>query len=122
MQRPASSKDLSKYLSREVIKVVVCTNVGTVTVEELTLEYLDKSDRVRLQIDALRDILGMQFRMEAYPPHLRRPHLALWRNDTTLVVAQKHPQGGYQPMLDAAVQQVLDELQQQMQAFFPRQS
>ena len=101
-------KDLSKYYSRELIRVVACSKGQDATIEELALQYLDKTDRVRTQIEALRDILGPSFRMKDYPPALARPHLALWSNATRCVVAKKHPQGGYQPTADEELIQVVE--------------
>lgn len=118
IQRPVTSKDLSAYVTRENIKVVACLKSGAVTIEELTLEYLDKSDRVRLQIDALRSILGAQFRMQPYPARLNRPDLAMWGNAAAVVVAQRHPQGGFQPMQEAVLRLVMADMQQHTSAFF----
>ena len=116
--RPATSKDLSAYIKRDVIKVVTCTRDGTIKIEELTLEYLDKADRVRLQIDALRDILGAGFRMQSYPPALNRPQLAVWANAKLCVVAGKNPQGGYQEVSAAEIQQIVNDFQQWKDLFF----
>src|SRR2546423_120248 len=83
-----------------------CGRAGDPKIEELTLEYLDKKDRVRLQIEALRDVLGTDFRLGPYPAALHRPHLAVWGNATHCVVAAKHDQGGFQLMADADLRQV----------------
>ncbi len=53
-------------MTRESIRVVSCRHGGA-RIEELTLAYLDRTDRVRLQIDALRAILG------AVPPSRLSP-------------------------------------------------
>jgi hypothetical protein len=113
----SSGKDLSRHMTRDVIRVVACLGNDAPSVEELTLEYLDKSDRVRLQIDALRDILGPRFQMKAYPASLGRPDLAMWANDAGLVIARKHAQGGYQSMSDQELQAVLHELSVQRTLF-----
>ena len=118
IQRPHTSKDLSAFLTREFIKVISCQRDADPQIEELTLEYLDKKDRVRLQIDALRDILGAEFRLQAYPPQLQRPHLAVWGNASICVVGRKHPQGGYQPMPDEELRQALEEVRQHKPLFF----
>jgi hypothetical protein len=107
-----SGKDLSAYMKRDVIRVVLCKKDAEPTIEELTLEYLDKADRVRLQIEALRDILGAGFRMQDYPPSLNRPSFAVWGHATACVVAKKHDQGGYQPMTEAEIAQVLADVKQ----------
>lgn len=117
IQRPATSKDLSKYITRDFIRVVACAKDGDPKIEELTLEYLDKADRVRLQIDALRDILGADFRVKAYPAALGKPHLGLWGNAKMCVIAAKHPQGGYQQMSDADMHAVIADIRQAKQQF-----
>ena len=38
-------------MSRDVIKVISCTKAGEPRIEVLTLEYLDKSERVSIQIE-----------------------------------------------------------------------
>jgi hypothetical protein len=111
-------KDLSAAMTRDRIKVVSCGRDGNPSIEELTLEYLDKNDRVRLQIDALRDVLGPDFRLLPYPPALNRPHLAVWGNAARCVVGRKHDQGGYQQLADADVQLVLADLGQHRPLFF----
>ncbi len=118
IQRPATTKDLSAYIKREVIKVVACTRAGKITIEELVLEVLDRKDRVRLQIDALRELLGAEFRLGAYPAALGLPHLAVWGNVDMRMVAQKHPEGGYQAMTEEDLKRVVSDLQQQRQLFF----
>ena len=111
-------RDLSKYYSKELIRVVACSKGQDPTIEELSLQYLDKSDRVRTQIEALRDILGQTFRMKDYPPALGRPHLALWNHATGCVIAKKHPQGGYQPTTDQELIEVVGDIRQHPLAFF----
>jgi hypothetical protein len=111
--RPASGgKDLSAYMTRETIRVVSCKQGATPRIEELTLAYLDKNDRVRVQIDALRDILGPTFRLRDYPASLARPQFAVWTAAAMCVVAKKHERGGYQPMNDTELAQVVGDLQQ----------
>jgi hypothetical protein len=117
IQRPPTSKDLSAFITRDFIKVVSCQSKGDIRIEELTLEYLDKADRIRLQIDALRDILGQQFRMKPYPPKLNRPHLAVWGNAGACVVARKHDHGGYQQIAEAEIQQVVNDVRENVQLF-----
>lgn len=114
----STGKDLSAHIQREVIRVVLCRKDAATTIEELTLEYLDKSDRVRLQIESLREILGPAFRMKAYPAALKKPHLSVWGSATACVIARKHDQGGYQPLADAELKQVLKDVQQHQGLFF----
>src|SRR5262249_14206782 len=64
--RPLPAK-LAAHMTRDVLKVISCTRGGDARIEVLTLEYLDKSERVRIQIEALRDMLGHVFRMADYP-------------------------------------------------------
>jgi hypothetical protein len=116
---PLTAKDWSALQTREVIKVVSCRKDADPRIEELTQEYLDKSDRVRLQIDVLREILGPQFRMQDYPPRLDKPDLALWGNPTACVVGKRNPQGGYQAMADAEIAAVLQDFGQHRRMFFP---
>jgi DNA-directed RNA polymerase subunit RPC12/RpoP len=105
-------RDLSKYYTKDIIRVVWCVKGSSARIEELTLEYLDKADRVRIQIEALRDILGPSFRMKDYPPSLGRPHLAMWGHATACVIARKHERGGYEPMPDAEIAQVVGDVQE----------
>jgi hypothetical protein len=116
-ERPAG-KDLAAYMTRESVRVVSCRRGAAPQIEELALAYLDRSDRVRVQIDALRDILGPQFRLRDYPPSLNRPQLAVWASATACLVGKKHGQGGYQPMSDAELTQVAADLQQHTALFF----
>lgn len=116
--KPAAGKDLSAFMNREFIRVVACAKQGDPTIEELTLEYLDKADRVRIQIEAVRDILGTGFRMMPYPASLNRPHLAVWANPARCVVAKKHDQGGYQPMSEPEIKQVVEDMRRCRQLFF----
>lgn len=117
-QPATGGKDLSKYMTREMIRILSCPLAGEPSIEELALSYLDKTDRVRLQIDALREILGPHFRMRAYPAALQRTELAVWGNSAACIIARKHPQGGYQSLAEAEIQQVLLDLQQQKELFF----
>jgi hypothetical protein len=110
-------KDLSAYMNREQIRVVACRRNAEPTIEELKLEYLDRADRVRLQIEALRDILGPTFRMKPYPTELKRPHLAVWANADCCVIAKKRDQGGYEPMNQDELLQVVEEVRQRQHSF-----
>jgi hypothetical protein len=117
-QRLAGGKDLSAFMTRDAIRVISCQANAEPLIEELTLEYLDKSDRVRLQIEALRELLGPAFRMQAYPAALKQAQLAVWGNARACVVAGKHEQGGYRQLTDAEVTQVLVDFRQHKQLFF----
>jgi len=114
----STGKDLSAYLSRDIIKVISCGKQSDPRIEELTLEYLDKSDRVRIQIEAVREILGTDFRLKAYPAQLQKPHLGLWGNGLACVIARKHEQGGYQQLTDSDIASVLADINQYKQLFF----
>jgi DNA-directed RNA polymerase subunit RPC12/RpoP len=116
--KATAGKDLSGYMTRDVIRVVVCGRDDDPRIEELTLEYLDKSDRVRLQIEALREILGTGFRMKDYPAPLRQPELAVWGNATACAIAKRHPQGGFQQPTDAEAAHILEDLRQNRPLFF----
>jgi hypothetical protein len=118
----AGGKDLSAFMTRESIRVVSCRRGAQPRIEELTLEYLDKHDRVRLQIDALRDILGPDFRLRDYPATLGRTGLAVWSNQAACVVGKLRTDGGYQSMSDAEIAVVLADLRQPGEAFFARVS
>jgi hypothetical protein len=107
--RPAG-KDFSAFMTREVVRVVACKRGMQPRIEELTLEYLDKKDRVRLQIESLRDILGPDFRLRDYPPALGRAGLAVWGGAAACVVGKVHQEGGYQTLSDAEVAEVVDDL------------
>jgi hypothetical protein len=98
--------------------VVACAKGQDPTIEELSLQYLDKADRVRVQMEALRDILGQRFRMKDYPPSLGRPHLALWNHASGCAVAKKHPEGGYQPTTDAELIEVVGDIRGNPKLFF----
>ena len=111
-------RDLSAYLTRDVIKIIFCTKAGAARIDVLTLEYLDKTDRVRIQIEALREMLGDAFRMRDYPPALNRTHLAGWVSADACVVAAKHERGGFQSIADADLLAVLADLRQHAAQFF----
>jgi hypothetical protein len=115
--KPPAGKDLSAYMTRDLVRVVSCQGSADPQIEELTLEYLDKSDRVRLQVESLREILGPDFRMLDYPAALSRPHLAVWGNATACIVAKRHAQGGYQTLSDAEVGQVVADLKANRRLF-----
>ena len=112
-----AGKDLSAYMTRDVIRVVLCQQSAAPQIEELTLEYLDKADRVRIQIETLREILGPNFRMQAYPPSLQRADLAFWGNASACVIARQHPQGGYQTLSDAEIGQIVADVKQHRALF-----
>jgi hypothetical protein len=116
--RGPAGKDLSAYRTRDSLRVVSCRKGCPPQMEQLTLEYLDKSDRVRLQIDALRDVLGPDFRMRDYPEPLHRPHLAVWASAAACVVGRRHERGGYEALSDADVAQAVDDLTQHPELFF----
>ena len=111
-------RDLSKYYTRDLIRVISCQKGSAPRIEELALEYLDKADRVRIQIEALRYILGPSFRMKDYPTALNRPHLAVWGNTAACVIARKHERGGYEPMGDAEIAHVVTDVKNHEAMFF----
>jgi hypothetical protein len=118
---PGSSKPptaAGDSMIREAIRVVSCGKGEPPRIEALTLAYLEPRDRVRVQIDALRDILGPQFRMGDYPAPLGRPQLAVWASATHCVIGKRHEQGGYQTLSDAELAQVVDDWQRQPALFF----
>lgn len=117
--RTSGGKDLRALMTRDAIRVVSCQKDASPRIEELTLEYLDKADRVRIQIEALRDMLGSNFQMKPYPAPLKKTHLAVWGNATVCVIARKHAQGGYQPIADAEIASVLNDIGQYQPLFFP---
>jgi hypothetical protein len=114
---PDQGKDLRALVTRDVIKVIFCQGNAEPTIEELTLEYLDKSDRVRLQIEALRDMLGAVFRMKPYPLERGKADFSMWGNAAAFVVARKHEAGGYQAMTAADISAVLDDIRQNRTKF-----
>jgi DNA-directed RNA polymerase subunit RPC12/RpoP len=118
-KKPPAGKDLSTYMTRDLIRVVSYPKDADPRIEELTLEYLDKADRVRLQIDALRDLLGPTFRMGDYPPALQHPEFAVWSHGAACVVARRHEHGGYQTLTDTDIGQVVADLKQHRRKFFP---
>jgi hypothetical protein len=103
----------------DFIKVILCRRQAEPTIEALTLEYVDKSDRVRIQIDALREMLGRDFRMRSYPATLQRPDFAVWASATACVVGRKHPQGGIDTMTDAEILAVVEHIRQHRTLFEP---
>jgi DNA-directed RNA polymerase subunit RPC12/RpoP len=111
-------KDLNALMTRESIRVVSCRRGGSPRVEELSLAYLDKSDRVRVHIDALRDMLGLQFRMREYPRALGRAQFAVWASSDMCVVGKKHERGGLQPMTDTELSHIVTDLQLRAARFF----
>ena len=115
-----AGKDLSAYMTRDTIRLISCRKGAAPRIEELTLAYLDKRDRVRVQIDALRDILGHDFRLCDYPAALGRPQFVVWIAPETAmcVVGKRHEQGGYQSMAEPEITQVMAELQQHARLFF----
>lgn len=117
-QPAAGGKDLGAFMTRESVRMVSCRRGAQPHIEELTLEYLDKKDRVRLQIDALRDILGPDFRLRDYPATLGRTGLAVWSGQAACVVGKLRPDGGYQSMNDAEIAAVLADLRQSGEPFF----
>jgi hypothetical protein len=117
-QPPAGGKDLSAFMTRESIRVVSCKRGAPPRIEELTLEYLDKKDRVRLQIEALRDILGPAFRLRDYPAALSRTGVAVWSSQAACVVGKVRSDGGYQSLSDAEIAAVLDDLRKPGEPFF----
>jgi hypothetical protein len=123
-QRPAPAKttigktDGSAEVTRDQVKVVACRKDANPTIETLTVSYQNKSDRIRLQIEALRTLMGASFQMHDYPPALRKPHLAVWGNASVCIVARKHPQGGCQSLESAELSQVAADLQQNRPQFF----
>jgi len=115
---PQGGKDLGAHMTRETIRVVSCRKGAAPAIEELTLAYLDKRDRVRVQIEALRDILGPEFRLRDYPAALGRPQLAVWAGAAACVVGKRHEHGGYLAMSDADLAQVIADLQHHAASFF----
>ncbi len=111
-------KDLRALMTRDVVRLVSCRRGAPPRVEELTLEYLDKSDRVRLQIEALREMLGPTFRLCDYPAQLGRPQLAVWAGPDQCVVGKRHERGGYQALSDAEIAAVVTDLRQHAGLFF----
>jgi hypothetical protein len=117
-QPPAGGKDLSAFMTRESIRLVSCRRGAEPRIEEVTLQYLDKKDRVRLQIEALRDILGPDFRMRDYPATLGRTGLAVWSSEVACVVGSSRADGGYQSLHDAEIAAVLEDLRRTGASFF----
>lgn len=113
-----TGRDLSSYMTRGVIQVLYCPRAGEPRIDVLTLDYLDKSQRVRIQIEALREMMGADFRIMEYPPSLNRPHLALWGSAEACVVASKHEQGGFQSLTDDDFAAVLTDVMHKRHLFF----
>ena len=114
----STGKDLSAFMTRDVIKLISCAKNADPRIEILTLEYLDKTERVRIQIEALREMLGTEFCMKDYPPGLKKPGLAVWSNADTCVIAARHERGGYQSIADDQIADVLANLRQHRDSFF----
>jgi hypothetical protein len=104
-------------MNSDVIKGISLQQGGEPRIEVLTLSYLDKRDRVRIQIDALREMLGPNFRMSEYPAALKRPHLTMWTTGTACFVAAKHPGGGCQSIGDGEVAAVIAEMRDKAALF-----
>ena len=117
-KRSAVPENLSAHMTRDVIKMISCQRGGEPRIEIITLEYLDKRERVRIQIEALREMLGPDFRMKDYPPSLSKPQLAVWVATTMCVIAQKHELGGYASIADTEMAAVLEDLRSHRQWFF----
>jgi DNA-directed RNA polymerase subunit RPC12/RpoP len=113
-----AGKDLSAFMTRDVIKLISCKRTADPRIEILTLDYLDKSERVRIQIEALREMLGPAFRMKDYPPSLHKPHLAVWGSADVCVVAKKHDRGGFESIADADIAAVLADMRHHREKFF----
>jgi DNA-directed RNA polymerase subunit RPC12/RpoP len=110
--------NLRAFMTRDVIKVVFWSKGADPRIEMLTLEYLEKTERVRIQIEALREMLGQYFRMRDYPASLNKPDLALWISAADCVVAKKRDHGGYDSIADAEVTAVLADIRQCADLFF----
>jgi hypothetical protein len=117
-KKTPSGKDLRPFMTRDVIKVIFCSKGADSRIEVLTLDYVDKTDRVRIQIEALREMLGQDFRLRDYPSSLQRPHLVLWIGAADCVVAKKHDHGGYESIAAAEVIAVLEDIRQHLDLFF----
>lgn len=112
-----AGKDLGKWMTRDVLKVLYAPKNAEPRIEVLTLEYLDKSERVRIQIEALREILGGDFRLCDYPAGLQKPHLAVWTSSEACVIGKRHERGGFESLSDADVLAVLADLRQHRTLF-----
>jgi hypothetical protein len=115
--RPAAT-ERSPFMTREVVRVVACRKGAEPRIEELTLEYLDIKDRVRLQMEGLRDILGPAFSLSDYPPALGRTGLAVWTNAAACAIGKVHGDGAYRTLSDAEIAEVVDDLRTWAEAFF----
>ncbi len=118
VKKTPAGKHLRDFMTHDVIKVIFRAKGGEPRIEVLTLEYLDKTERVRIQIEALREMLGQDFRMRDYPSSLNKPHLTLWISADDCVVAKKYEHGGYESIADAEVMAVLAHLRQHADLFF----
>jgi hypothetical protein len=117
-KKTPAGKDLRALMTRDDIKVIFCPRNADATIELLTLEYLDKGERVRIQVEALREMLGHNFRMREYPSSLNKSHLATWVTADVCVVATKHEHGGYRSIAAAEIAAVLTDLRQHKEIFF----
>lgn len=114
----SAGKDLSPFMTRDLIKLISCARTGEPRIEIVTLEYLDKGERVRIQIEALREMMGADFRMSDYPPSLHKPGLAVWMGTDACVIAKAHERGGYQSIADDQIAAVLSDLRDARPLFF----
>lgn len=113
----SAGKDLRTSMTREVVKLIYSPRDKEPRIEVVTLEYLDKSDRVRIQIEALRTMMGFDFRLCDYPPSLNKPHLTVWASLDACVIATKHERGGFQSIADDEIAGVLADLRQHRALF-----
>ncbi|MBI2804926.1 MAG: zinc ribbon domain-containing protein [Planctomycetes bacterium] len=115
---PPRGKDLRALMTRDVHKVIFCAKNSDPRIDVLTLDYLDKSERVRIQIEALREMLGADFQMREYPPTFKKPHLAIWQSAEACVVAARHDRGGFQSIADGEIAGVVEDLRSNRSLFF----
>ncbi|MBI1831591.1 MAG: zinc ribbon domain-containing protein [Planctomycetes bacterium] len=113
-----AGKNLRALMTRDVVKLIYAPRNNEPRIEVLTLEYLDKSERVRIQIEALREMMGFDFHVGEYPAALNKPHLAVWSSSDSCVVAMKHERGGFQSIADAEVAGALADLREHRASFF----
>jgi hypothetical protein len=95
---------------RDVVRAICCRKNADPTIEEFTFEYEEKTDRLRVQAEMIRSILGPKFQIKPYPAQLKKPHLFLWGNANICVIARKQDQGGLQSMPDLEIQFVVEDL------------